>query len=402
MNATFERGLPNAVQPQFQAPRSSAIWLNALWFSSLVFGLASATIALFVKQWLHQAAIQGTSRQAARARQFRLNGLRRWHVGVIVNILPILLQLAAVIFLVGLLVLLWTLNDRVAVVITTLVSLLFAFFLVLTILPVTHVDCAYRSPASLALYTILRVTRNSIMRIVRRSSQVIHDTYVSEIGGVPSPALSRLRRFAFRRRNLNMPSWLGREQHVIYDEASALDRATVTTAFTVSSNADFISWMPIIFPDLAPSEVTRCFADLYYFESEHWGQITMDVELHNDPTALPLLVVYALRHMLARSDKGLAAWIDDVGPICARFCLPNEAKYERYAEMACKTFCQLAVEVPSYRFFFNQAHLVLSCIYGEKKARHSYDTICYGRSRPVITRVWLSWLTIACCSEGFS
>ena len=157
MNATFERGLPNAVQPQFQAPRS-AIWLNALWFSSLVFGLASATIALFVKQWLHQAAIQGTSRQAARARQFRLNGLRRWHVGVIVNILPILLQLAAVIFLVGLLVLLWTLNDRVATVITTLVALLFAFFLVLTILPVTHVDCAYRSPASLALYTILRVT----------------------------------------------------------------------------------------------------------------------------------------------------------------------------------------------------------------------------------------------------
>ena len=56
-----------------------------------------------VKQWLHELSIgvsgSGTSRESARVRQFRLNSLRRWRVGGIVIIIPILLQLALFLFL---------------------------------------------------------------------------------------------------------------------------------------------------------------------------------------------------------------------------------------------------------------------------------------------------------------
>ncbi|KAI0714663.1 hypothetical protein C8Q76DRAFT_599205, partial [Earliella scabrosa] len=77
------------LSPPFRAPLS-AVWINSLWFSSLVCSLASASIALMVKQWLHEISIgvSGTSRESARIRQYRLNSLKRWRVGGIVIIIP--------------------------------------------------------------------------------------------------------------------------------------------------------------------------------------------------------------------------------------------------------------------------------------------------------------------------
>ena len=84
----------------FQAP-PSAVWINTLWFSSLICSLASASIALMVKQWLDQlrVGLSGTSRDSARLRQYRLNGILKWQVGSIIVVLPILLQLALLLFL---------------------------------------------------------------------------------------------------------------------------------------------------------------------------------------------------------------------------------------------------------------------------------------------------------------
>ena len=105
------------VKPDFSAPLS-AVWLNTLWFSSLVCSLSSASIALLVKQWLQEArdGLSGTSRECARLRQHRLNGLVKWRIDIIVAALPILLQIALGTFFAGMLILLWTLNTTVAAV----------------------------------------------------------------------------------------------------------------------------------------------------------------------------------------------------------------------------------------------------------------------------------------------
>ncbi|RPD54912.1 hypothetical protein L226DRAFT_434943, partial [Lentinus tigrinus ALCF2SS1-7] len=145
VNVTQVHQPASATHAPFRAS-SSAIWLNALWFSSLVFSLGSALLALFVKQWIYDATVGGNSRESARLRQFRLNGLLRWRVGTIVVVLPIMLQLASILFLGGLVVLLWTLHATVAAIASLLVGLLFTFFLAVTILPVFRSDCSYRSP----------------------------------------------------------------------------------------------------------------------------------------------------------------------------------------------------------------------------------------------------------------
>ncbi|RPD54886.1 hypothetical protein L226DRAFT_435224, partial [Lentinus tigrinus ALCF2SS1-7] len=145
LNSTHAATSVDLTQAQFHAP-ASAVWLNVLWFSSLVFSFSSALLALFVKQWIYEAMVGGASRQSARLRQYRLNGLLKWRVGTIIAVLPILLQLASVFFLAGLLVLLWTLHSTVAAIASLLVASFFTFFLSVTILPVFKSDCPYRSP----------------------------------------------------------------------------------------------------------------------------------------------------------------------------------------------------------------------------------------------------------------
>ena len=63
-----------------------AVWLNALWFASLIFSLSAASVGIMAKQWLNEysSGLSGTSRQIARLRQLRLNSLQRWRVQEIV------------------------------------------------------------------------------------------------------------------------------------------------------------------------------------------------------------------------------------------------------------------------------------------------------------------------------
>ncbi|KAI0698824.1 hypothetical protein C8Q76DRAFT_633950, partial [Earliella scabrosa] len=121
VNSTTPAIIQTPVPPP-QAPRS-AVWLNTLWFSSLIFSLSAASIGIMVKQWLNEysAGLSGSSRQTARLRQQRLNSLIKWRVGSIVAILPVLLQIALVLFFSGLLILLWGLNDVVAGVASALI-----------------------------------------------------------------------------------------------------------------------------------------------------------------------------------------------------------------------------------------------------------------------------------------
>lgn len=74
----------------------SAVRINVLVFASLVCSLAAASMAILVKQWLAQYTygLSGTSRDSARLRQYRDDGLLRWKVAKIIMLLPMLLQVA--------------------------------------------------------------------------------------------------------------------------------------------------------------------------------------------------------------------------------------------------------------------------------------------------------------------
>ncbi|KAK0494427.1 hypothetical protein EDD18DRAFT_1037742, partial [Armillaria luteobubalina] len=85
-------------------PATTDVWVNGLWFTSLSLSLATALVAMLVKQWLHHylALPSGMPQERSHVRQFRYGGFQKWHVLVIVGLLPVLMHLALGIFFVGL------------------------------------------------------------------------------------------------------------------------------------------------------------------------------------------------------------------------------------------------------------------------------------------------------------
>ncbi|RPD73976.1 hypothetical protein L226DRAFT_426070, partial [Lentinus tigrinus ALCF2SS1-7] len=148
VNATQQAFAQVNIPPAVTAPAPLSIALNALWFSGLVVSLSAASVAITVKQWLHEyrAGISGNSLEIARLRQRRLDNLMKWHVAEIVAFIPVLLQVSLVLFFAGLVILLWTLHSGVAVAVTCLIGNVFIFLVGTTLLPVWRHDCCYLSP----------------------------------------------------------------------------------------------------------------------------------------------------------------------------------------------------------------------------------------------------------------
>ncbi|KAF9071931.1 hypothetical protein BDP27DRAFT_1143083, partial [Rhodocollybia butyracea] len=99
------------------SPAILDLWVNGLWFTSLVISLSVALFAVLAKhgnivfyfiiqQWLRQymSIITGTPRERAFIRQFRFDGLEKWRVQPFIGMLPTLLHLALILFLAGLVI----------------------------------------------------------------------------------------------------------------------------------------------------------------------------------------------------------------------------------------------------------------------------------------------------------
>ncbi|RDX45140.1 hypothetical protein OH76DRAFT_1022365 [Lentinus brumalis] len=381
LNATNSTG-PGTLPPApFQAP-ASAVWLNSLWFSSLVFSFAAALLALFVKQWIYEAMVGGTSRESARLRQYRFNGLLKWRVGTVVVVLPILLQLASVLFLAGLLVLLWTLHNTVAAITSVLVALVFTFVIGFTLLPVFKSDCSYRSPASFAIYAVLRVARNEVLRVIRAVCKVIYrcSMWLDWATMIHYRAqIERLAVFAYHAYD-NMPTWRGRDQNEIYLYHGDLNRAIVTTAYSTTADKKFLASMPVIFSDLPPEQVPQCFRDILDFMEAEWGHWHLpDRLLLEDGVTLPLCATYGIRYMLARTDRGADWWLNDAKIVFRHYFIGNEST-DKLAELACKTLCHYAVQDREYRLAFGLARKTLKSMYDKQGARHTYDTLAHAKA----------------------
>ncbi|SJK98234.1 uncharacterized protein ARMOST_01495 [Armillaria ostoyae] len=148
-------------------PSIGSIWVNGLWFTSLVLSLTTALIAVLVKQWLHYyvALPSGTPREHSHVRQFRYMGFQQWHVLVIVGLLPVLMHIALAIFFVGLVVFLIPLRVSLSWVIGSISIIVYAAYVITAILPIISPQCPYHTPLSDLTYaTYTYLTRQLIPR----------------------------------------------------------------------------------------------------------------------------------------------------------------------------------------------------------------------------------------------
>lgn len=106
LDALSNATTPSSVMsfPGVTGPTSSAIRINIFWFLSLVLSLTAVLIGIVSLQWLreHQSYDASLSpQQAVGIFNMRQESLREWHVPAIFASLPILLQVALILFFIG-------------------------------------------------------------------------------------------------------------------------------------------------------------------------------------------------------------------------------------------------------------------------------------------------------------
>ena len=153
----------------FSAPRSF-VRINTLWSCSLTISLITASIGILVKQWFHEFMAQDTQdpQFRIRIRFFRSEGLDKWQVFQIAAALPLLLQIALLLFFIGLSEYLRELNPIVGWATTGTILAWLAVFVFTTLAPILSSQCPYRTPILKQFLQYLRSTTQSAYGFVKQ------------------------------------------------------------------------------------------------------------------------------------------------------------------------------------------------------------------------------------------
>ena len=262
----------NSSAPVFVPPRDSsfsaplyAIWINALWFPSLICTLSASSIAVTVKQWLYQykQGLSGTSREISRMRQYRYENLLSWRVPEIIAMLPVLLQIALSLFLGGLLILLWSLHPLVAVFASVLVGMLGVFHFVTTIMPTFCPDCSYQSPQALGIFLVLEPLRRVFIEVSKTASSYFTTSFLTRVDGSFHFICEKLGALV-PMRGTHRSSWHAREKAAADLKRADLDRGLVMTAYDVTliDTVLHTSLGPCMW-DMQPECIRRCYDDVF-------------------------------------------------------------------------------------------------------------------------------------------
>ena len=164
------------------SPSASARWINSLFFVSLVVSLASALFGILAKQWIREYMTWNTCLGGpplnVLLRQLRAEAWNSWGIGSLITAIPTLLEIAMILFVVGLVILLWTLDDVVALIVSIFAGAFLGAVAFFTVLPVILRQSPYKSPSAWALLVIYRMLSAGVLswiqsllqRMQRRSS----------------------------------------------------------------------------------------------------------------------------------------------------------------------------------------------------------------------------------------
>ncbi|QRV79814.1 transmembrane protein [Ceratobasidium sp. AG-Ba] len=141
------------------SPSHSAVVVNILWLLSLSLSVAVSLIAMLAKEWCYKfmTGRSGPVYNQARKRQQKWNGIERWKMQELVNMLPGLMHAALLLFAVGLCIYLWDIHTGVAVVVTVVTTLAGCIYTLTTVLPLFDRFCPYSAPVTLLLNLLRRV-----------------------------------------------------------------------------------------------------------------------------------------------------------------------------------------------------------------------------------------------------
>src|SRR6266702_5649610 len=158
--------------PPTFSPPNYAVWVNSLWFLSLVISLTCALLATLLQQWarryLRVTQPRYSPHKRARIRAFFSEGVEKFLLPWAVEALPTLLHVSLFLFFAVLVVFLCNVNLTAFKLVLSWVSICTALYGCITFIPIFHHDSPYYTPLSFLAWHIVTGIPFLTFRALRR------------------------------------------------------------------------------------------------------------------------------------------------------------------------------------------------------------------------------------------
>jgi len=160
-NSLFPDVDPSSVA--WTGPPPEIVTVQSLLYACLATSLLAAFLAILGKQWVNRyfRNRRGSAVDKSRDRQRKLDGLKSWRFYLVIETIPVLLQLALLLLGGALSRYLWTIDRNVAWVILSFTLFGIASYVFFTLAAALYHNCPYQTPSSILIRDLTRYLAHS-------------------------------------------------------------------------------------------------------------------------------------------------------------------------------------------------------------------------------------------------
>ena len=329
---------PNAVT--WAGPPPGVVVVQSLLYASLATSLFASFLAMLGKQWINRYLRNrgGSAVDKSRNRQRKLDGLEGWRFYLVIEALPVMLQLALLLFGCALSRYLWTISLTVAGFVLAFTLFGVASYAFFTLTATLYYNCPYQTPPSI----LIRILTRSVSRSESTFARSLRSR-TAYLAGIYSHSTRNLRR-TLRRLQSGARGVVNGFSHtaVSLQETHEIPLAVVATPVRVFEDIRFdwdgfkadtrcIAWVlysttdsdmiystvrfaadTIWYPEIAQALSPHILAELF-FECLLDGRVVPDKLEHASSIGMALVSVLGIQLVVEPEDedlKGLCARID--------------------------------------------------------------------------------------------
>ncbi|KAH8991223.1 hypothetical protein EDB92DRAFT_684761 [Lactarius akahatsu] len=179
---------PNGTSPAASSstftPPASVVFVNSVWFLSLVLSLTCALIATLLQQWARRylQMIQRNHAPHVRAhiREYFYRGARQFRIFGLVEALPFLILISVLLFFTGLVVFAFPTNHTVAFITLAIVAICLILYIALSLTPLKYHDCPYYTPFTSLIWYSAQIIPLSYFSALYHSTKLWYDRWGSD------------------------------------------------------------------------------------------------------------------------------------------------------------------------------------------------------------------------------
>jgi hypothetical protein len=162
-------------------PPASVVFVNSVWFISLVLSLMCALLAILLQQWarryLNTVRRNHPPHVRAHIREYFARGASKFHIFGLVEALPFLLLVSMHLFFAGLVAFAFRASHTVAYFTLAIVAFCVLSYVALTLLPLIFHDCPYYTPLTSVIWFSSHLIPLSFFSVLYHGAKQLHDRW---------------------------------------------------------------------------------------------------------------------------------------------------------------------------------------------------------------------------------